>query len=235
MEKNSLKIFGVEILDYKKKEIFEKVDDALENNKKLFITTLNPEILLKTEKDEGYRNILNDSDLKIIDGFGIKLISFLKRKKIGERMTGAGLSRYILEKAKELNLKVGFAMRKGGLSQKEELREKIYELGIKNFIIEEMEPAEINLNTANIDVLLVGLGAPYQEKFIWRTKNQFPNLKLAMGVGGTFDFWTGKQKRAPKFMRKIGLEWLWRLFIQPNRAIRIWKSTVVFLWKNLIK
>jgi exopolysaccharide biosynthesis WecB/TagA/CpsF family protein len=124
-------------------------------------------------------------------------------------------------------------MRKDGLTKREELEKKIKNLGVERFIIEEVNVPRFDLEIEDVDVLLVGLGAPYQEEFIWQIKSKMPNLKLAMGVGGTFDFWTGKQKRAPKFMRSIGMEWLWRLFRQPKRLGRIWKATVVFLWRGM--
>ncbi len=234
-----MNIFGIEIPFYEKKQVIKKIDNVLKGIKseKLFIATLNPEILLKAEQDDFYRKILNKSNLKLIDGFGIKLVAFLKNKKIGSKITGVDLADYVLREARKNNLKIGFVMRKDGLSQEKDLRFRIYNLGIKRFVIEKIEPGKnLNFETSefkNVDVLLVGLGAPYQEKFIYKIKNNFSNLKIAIGVGGTFDFWTGKQKRAPQFMRKIGMEWLWRFFMQPQRVGRIWKATMVFLWKNL--
>jgi len=228
-------ILGVKLQNYSKGEIIDNVDGALQGeNAKIFIVTLNPEILLEAEKDEVYRNILNNADLKVIDGFGIKLVSWLKRKKTGDRITGADLAEYILKKASELGLKIGLVIRKDGLSKGNELGIRNRELGIKNatiyeFDLENPDTAVLNKHT---EVILVGLGAPWQEKFIWKAKNKLPDLKLAIGVGGTFDYWTGKQKRAPKIMRKMGLEWLWRLIMQPKRFMRIWRATVVFLWKN---
>ncbi|MFA7377895.1 MAG: WecB/TagA/CpsF family glycosyltransferase, partial [Patescibacteria group bacterium] len=61
----------------------------------------------------------------------------------------------------------------------------------------------------------------------------FKDVNLALGVGGTFDFITGKKRRAPRLFRYLGLEWLWRLIIQPKRIKRIWRATVVFMYKVL--
>ena len=91
-------------------------------------------------------------------------------------------------------------------------------------------------------MLLVGLGVLSQEEFILKTKGKLPNLRLAIGIGGVFDFWTGRKKRAPKWMRKIGLEWLGRLFLLPKgknsfkmqRIRKIWRSTGFFLLELLI-
>jgi len=82
----------------------------------------------------------------------------------------------------------------------------------------------------NPKLLLVNFGAPLQEKFINSQKNG--TIRLAMGVGGSFDFLTGKAKRAPIWMRKAGLEWLWRGVVQPQdrlkRLKRIFKAVIVF-------
>jgi len=81
------------------------------------------------------------------------------------------------------------------------------------------------------DILVCNFGAPYQEKFIYHNLNKLPTVKLGIGIGGALDFLTGKIKRAPKIMRKIGLEWLWRLIKQPHRYKRIYRAIFVFLFK----
>lgn len=220
--------FGVFLNALSKKEIISAIDKALTaNGKSLEIATINPEILLKAEKDNDYRKILNNFNLKIVDGFGIKLAGFIKKMKTGERIAGADLAEIILNKAGDK--KIGFIMKQGGLSSKEDLRSKIENLGINNFkVIYENDSFEL---IRDAEILLVGLGAPDQEQFIQVNKNHFSKLKLAVGVGGTFDFWTGRRKRAPLVLRKIGLEWLWRLILQPSRFFRIWNATAMFAWK----
>ncbi|MBI4992867.1 MAG: WecB/TagA/CpsF family glycosyltransferase [Candidatus Magasanikbacteria bacterium] len=80
------------------------------------------------------------------------------------------------------------------------------------------------------DILFVGFGHGKQEKWIYENLAQLPSVKVAIGVGGAFDFLAGKSKRAPKFMRWLGLEWLWRLSLEPWRIKRIFKATIVFLF-----
>lgn len=81
------------------------------------------------------------------------------------------------------------------------------------------------------DILFCTLGAPYQEKFIYHNLKNLPSVKVVIGVGGAFDFLTGKIKRAPKIMRWMCLEWLWRLKKQPRRARRIYQAVIVFPWE----
>jgi len=77
---------------------------------------------------------------------------------------------------------------------------------------------------------LVALGAPRQEKWIAENLAKVPSVKVAIGVGGAFDFLSGKIRRAPVFMQKMGLEWFWRLMQEPKRLPRIFNAVIVFLW-----
>jgi len=74
-----------------------------------------------------------------------------------------------------------------------------------------------------------------QEMWINSNLSLMPGIKVAIGIGGTFDFLSGQIKRAPKWMRNLGLEWLFRLIKQPSRIGRIWNAVVVFGWMVLRK
>ncbi|MBI2638440.1 WecB/TagA/CpsF family glycosyltransferase [Candidatus Peregrinibacteria bacterium] len=78
------------------------------------------------------------------------------------------------------------------------------------------------------EILFIAYGAPAQELWISRHIAKFPSVKIAMGVGGAFDFLSGLKKRAPKLMQKLGLEWLYRLLKEPSRWKRIWNAIVKF-------
>lgn len=85
------------------------------------------------------------------------------------------------------------------------------------------------INEVKPDILFVAYGSPEQEFWIHRNLFKLNSVKVAIGVGGAFDFWSGKVKRAPNFLQRIGLEWLWRLTREPKRFIRIWNATVKFI------
>lgn len=87
------------------------------------------------------------------------------------------------------------------------------------------------INKSQAELLFVAYGAPKQELWINRNLNKLKTIKVAMGIGGSFDFVAGVQKRAPLFFRKLGLEWLWRLIREPKRFKRIWNATAVFIKK----
>src|SRR5690606_22892580 len=84
------------------------------------------------------------------------------------------------------------------------------------------------INTAKPDILFVAFGAPKQEIWLARNPPHLNTTKVAIGVGGAFDFISGHIPRAPKLMRKLGLEWLFRLFYQPSRVKRIYNATIKF-------
>jgi len=235
------KFWGIDFQSHSKEETLRIIERHLVKSvikKPLIITTLNPEILLFADGDEQYRDILNKFNLKNVDGFGIKLMGWFRRKNTSRRIPGADLARHILKVSVKKKLKIAFVFKKDGLSQKKDLQKfsKNFRADIKFIeydVMGEKDNQKINSEIKDREVVLVGIGAPHQERFIDENKKNWPNLKLAIGVGGTFDFWTGNQSRAPRIMRKIGLEWLWRLITRPKRIWKIWKSTVVFMVKSL--
>ncbi|MFA6304710.1 MAG: WecB/TagA/CpsF family glycosyltransferase [Patescibacteria group bacterium] len=91
-----------------------------------------------------------------------------------------------------------------------------------------------NIINSKADILFVAMGAPKQDFFIQQILPQLPQVKLAMGVGGAFDFISGKAKRAPLIYQDLGIEWLFRLINEPWRFLRILNATIRFMW-NVIK
>ncbi|MEA2006910.1 MAG: WecB/TagA/CpsF family glycosyltransferase [Patescibacteria group bacterium] len=232
-----MKIFGVSIGKETKDDVFARIENALQGQEnELFISTLNNEILLEADKDSQYKEILNNTDLRIVDSIGIKIVSLLKGNSVGQRIAGADLAKHILIKANEKKMSIGAIIRAGGFSNKEDLQIALKKCSNLVIISRDANNTQIKKDVeklAKSEILFVGLGTPHQEEYIWNIKDHLPKLKIAIGIGGTFDYWTNKKKRAPKFISKTGIEWLWRLIIQPNRACRTWNATVVFLWKAL--
>jgi N-acetylglucosaminyldiphosphoundecaprenol N-acetyl-beta-D-mannosaminyltransferase len=231
--KENTKILGVRIDNFSIREIKEKVSDILENPpRQKFVATLNPEILLKAHRDEKYRNILNSADLNICDGFGLKLASFLKGKSIKTRFAGADIVGFLLGLAANKSQKILIIAAKNSLSAPMEIEQAINQkypdLSMKS---EYYSPGQDFFESGIIkkaEIVFVNFGASQQEKFIFENRAKFPNAKILIGVGGAFDFLTGKIRRAPRFLRAFGFEWLWRLMQQPKRFRRIWNAVAVF-------
>ncbi len=253
-------ILGIRVDNLGRKEIFEKIEDFLAEEKFHQIATINPEFILHAQKDAEFKKILNNCDLNIADGVGIKFAFWRYGEKLKARIAGADLFWEILRMANDGGLGVFLAANKSGLSSWEETRDailKIYPnikiLGANINCHSERSEESRSDSTSSIstrsfadaqddknkiseaDIVFVNFGAPYQEKFIYSLKSQkYGKIKLAMGVGGSFDFWVGKLRRAPLRMRQIGLEWLFRLIQQPRRIKRIFNAVIVFPIKILL-
>lgn len=233
MEAN-IKILGVRIDNFSVSRTKEKIESILESGpEQKFIVTLNPEILLKAYQDKDYKNILNSAELNLCDGFGIKMVSFLRGKNIKARFTGVDLVDFLLSEAVKRDLRVLVVAPKITLSKpaeiEEALRKKYPNISAKSKLFGTSQDFFESGIMKKAEIVFVSFGAPEQEKFIWENRLKFPKAKILVGVGGAFDFLTGKIKRAPGFMRLLGLEWLWRLIQEPKRRIvRIWKAVFVF-------
>ncbi len=231
-------IFGVPIDSLSREEILASVRGFLSQPEPRLrrIVTVNPEFLLRAEQDPLFRQALLTADMRVVDGFGIVLLGWLRGQKIA-RFPGVDLMHEILHRAEESHLLVYLAMKKGGLSSYEEtkaaLSEKYPNLIVHGSDIDGQEIATWNLRIRNSAIIFCNFGIPLQETFLAHAQNSFPEARLAMGVGGSFDYLTGKLPRAPKVLRAVGLEWLWRLMLQPKRFKRIWNAVVVFPYTYL--
>ncbi len=247
-------VLGVKIDSVTTLEAIEKAKNFLYNNKQNFIFTPNPEMLVDAQFDEYFKRILNSGDLNIGDGFGVRLSSFGRIKRI----TGIDFVYSLCELAQKENKSVyllGSGSREVLKKSTENLKVQYPKLRIAGFhpgpkidflkvedeqkIIPEHEQNDEAIHEIIMtapDILLVAFGHNKQEKWICENIKNLPSVKIAMGVGGAFDFIAGfnsvgeETLRAPCFLRKIGLEWLYRLVKQPWRFKRIFKATGVFVW-----
>ncbi len=234
---------GIKFKNRTKHQICDLISNILHNKpQRKMVVTVNPEMILFASKNRKYQKIINQADLRVVDGFGVKLWAWLKNRQVGDRITGVDLAEQVLKTSLNLNLKIVLVIKRGGLSKKSDFAENNFEL--KQVTIFYQDEFERKLRRGDhsvtiLEVLLVGLGVPAQEELIVKSKKYLPKLRLAMGVGGTFDFWTKKKKRVPYFLRRIGLEWLWRLLVHPkgsnvfSRIKKIWHSVVSFSWLAL--
>lgn len=230
-----MNILEVRIDNLSKKEVLEKIESFLSDGKFHQIVTVNPEFILEAQKDDEFKNILNKSDLNVADGVGIWFAFLRSGKLLKSRIAGADLMHDILKIADEKKLSVFLAVNKNGLSSYQEVK-NAFNIKYPNIEFDgaDLDPLDLNykLEAESYNLVFCNFGAPYQEKFLDYLKNDI--LGVAMGVGGSFDFMTGKAKRAPKGMRIFGLEWLWRLILQPRRIKRIINAIIIFPIKVIL-
>ncbi len=218
-----MELFGVPLSEQSREDILAQVRKYLSEPKFHRIATVNPEFLVLGEKNSGFKQSLLSADLCIADGFGIVLVGWLKGKKI-IRIPGADLLDRILTLAEQSHQKIALVIKETGLSSHEE---------IKEVLVKKYPAIQLASEIPQAEVVICNFGAPEQEIFLENLRNNPGNIRLAIGVGGSFDYLTGKLKRAPKIMRLIGFEWLWRLILQPKRIKRIWNAVMLFSIKVL--
>jgi len=241
------KILGVKIDNLKFSQVRKKITLFLDAKKLHQIVTVNPEFIMAAQQDAEFKKIINAADLSIPDGFGLKIGAMLGRQKIGERITGVDLTWEIAKLAAEKGFSIFLLGAAEGVAKKTARRLKLVHPNLKIAGTYAGSPNDKKtieiIKAAKPDILLVAFGAPKQDKFIFNLKNNFSDFgfrisdlpKVAMGVGGTFDYIAGVVPRAPEWMRKLGIEWLYRLVKQPQRHNRIITATIRFPWAVICK
>ena len=225
--RNTVDILGVPVDKVTMEEALDRVCTFLNEEKVYTIYTPNSEIMMAAQRDSELKNILCQSDMVVADGAGVVLASKILGFTLPEKVAGFDLVKNALEIAKDRNITFFLFGGKPGVAEAagENMIKAYPGVEIKGCRDGYFSEAEENIiidqiNSANADVLLVALGAPKQEKWIHNHKDKL-NVKICIGVGGTFDVFAGKAKLAPEFFRKNNLEWLYRLYKEPWRFKRM--------------
>ncbi len=239
----SIKILSVKITNESKDKVLEYVFTALKNPKtKFFIITPNPEMLVYAHKHLDYKDKLNHSSIALPDGIGLFFASGFQGENLKERITGVDFIEELCRESRNKPVSMGFLGGKAGLAEQvsECLRKKYPWINVvfvaeewskKGFRFEEekvrskkQERVNSKKLSPHIDILFVAFGVPKQEEWIYKNLGSLP-VKAAMGVGGAFDFISGTIPRAPFIVRFLGMEWLFRLSIEPWR----WKRQLALI------
>lgn len=225
MEK--IEIHGVMMDSITMDEALEFVMQRLEGTGMARIFTPNSEIMMQAQRDPELKEILNGADLLIPDGAGVVLASRILGRPLKEKVSGIDLVKRILENTNERPVSLFILGAKPGVAETAaaNITARYPNTEIKGcqhgyFRPEEEESIIERINKSGAEILLVGLGAPKQEKWIHRNAPRL-NCKVAIGVGGTIDVFAGTASLAPEFMRRAGLEWLYRLIKEPWRLPRM--------------
>ena len=218
-------------------EVLERVKIFLASGDPHYIVTVNPEFLVAATRDMHFRDILNNADISVPDGVGVIKAARGAGKRL-VRVTGVDLTHEL----SHLSAEMGWTLFL--LGGRDTVAEKSGEALTAKFptlkIVGAENGGEINdpkmLDQALIDrikrsgaqILLVALGHGKQELFIDANLARLPSVHLAIGVGGAFDYWSGRVPRALRLLRRWGFEWLYRLIREPSRLVRILRATVIF-------
>lgn len=233
---NYIRILNIDILSIRKQELLEQLDKSV-------LITPNVDHLVKLQKDKDFYEVYRKADWVVCDSNIVCRASKLLKKPLPEAIPGSsfftdyymyhkddpdcrifllGAAEGIAEKAmRNINSKVG--------------RDIVVGAHSPSFGFEKNESECQDLvrmvNGSGATVLLVGVGAPKQEKWIMKYKDMMPGVKLFMALGATIDFEAGTLKRAPEAWRKLGLEWLYRFLKEPKRLFkRYFIDDMKFFW-----
>ncbi|MGF9891367.1 WecB/TagA/CpsF family glycosyltransferase [Priestia megaterium] len=221
--KENIRGFDVTTLGYS--ELKHQLLNDIDEDKKSFIVAINPEKIMHGTKDQELKELLNSATYQIPDGHGIVVLSKRQGGNIKERVTGCDLFQQLCELAAKEGKKVFLYGAKPGVAeQTKSILEQRYSglnvVGTLDGFVMDKTLIIDTINNAKPDFLFVALGSPAQEKWIKENMDQL-DAHIFQGVGGSFDVVSGNIKRAPKWMQKMGLEWLHRVILEPKRVVRI--------------
>lgn len=240
---HSINIFSVDISTADRKTLLTYLSNRLATGKKTVIATPNTQMLLAAKKDPHISSLLSFSTLNIPDGIGVCIAAKIKSKANIHRISGIDLAQDIMELCDARGYRIFLLGGKKGVAKAAAKKikaalPKIKICGYHHGYFEKQgrENDELikKINTARPDVLFVCFGFPLQEEWIAQNSQSLDSVKLSIGLGGALDVWSGRCRRAPAFFQRAGLEWLWRVALEPRRA-KIFLDIPMFLWESYKK
>ncbi|MEK4282879.1 MULTISPECIES: WecB/TagA/CpsF family glycosyltransferase [unclassified Ureibacillus] len=217
-------VLGIQVNTENYDELIEQIFQRIERKEKSLIVAINPEKIMKAKEDPALKKLLNEAEFQIPDGIGVILASKIQKGQISERVTGVDLMMRLCEEAAKKQKPIFLYGGKPGVAaaaaeKLKALYPGIQIAGIQHGYETDNEKVIAKINEAKPDILFVAMGSPKQENWINANRDQlYPTIY--QGVGGSFDVLAGNVKRAPKAFQKVGLEWFYRLMMEPKRIKR---------------
>jgi N-acetylglucosaminyldiphosphoundecaprenol N-acetyl-beta-D-mannosaminyltransferase len=237
-------IFGVRLHDVDSEaEVRERLSVFLDGDRANVVFTPNPEILLRARRDAAYAGVLNAADLALPDGTGVAIVLSARARRRVRRWPGVELAGTLMRLASDRGDRVALLGSTPDVADRAIARWRTVAPALDACVVapgvtigadgagvsDEDERRTVEaIREAAPAIVMVGLGAPKQERWIARHADLFPSVRILIGVGGAFDMWAGRFRRAPRALHAVGLEWAWRLVLEPSRLPRIINAVVVF-------
>ena len=232
----SVELLGFNIDTYNFEEAVSKAKSLIDGNSVSQVVTINPEMFEYANKDIDFVNIVKEAEMVIPDGVGVKIALNINGVNT-DRIPGIDFARRLLEESALNNIPVAIVGAKEEVIVKaiENLSKEINGLNVvyyHNGYFDNDEEIYNALVSKSPKLILVAMGSPRQEKFIYNAKSRLKPA-LMIGIGGSLDVWSGQVKRAPKIFQVLGLEWFYRTVTQPSRLKRIFPTLPVFIIKAI--
>lgn len=219
-------------------EALSRAEALLRGEKAAYVVTPNAEIAYEALHDVQLREMLNGADLMLPDGAGVVLASKLLRTPVKQKVAGvdfaAGLLGVLERNGQSLYL-LGGKTGIGELAAQKmlEAHPQLRIAGIADGYFQDEAPVIAKINASGADALFVCLGAPKQERFMVQHQQEL-HVHLMAGLGGSLDAFAGTVQRAPAWMIRLNLEWLYRLIREPKRFRRMLRLPK-YLWAVMLK
>lgn len=223
LRREGVSILGVRVDPVRPEQAVALVDAYIRGGGTHHIVTVNPEFVVQARGDQDFRQVLNGADLAIADGVGLLLAARVLGRPLPGRVTGVELVERTAALAAEQGYTVYLLGAADGVAEAAAavLRRRHPRLQVVGVYAGSPHPSHDldiiqRVRAANPDILFVAYGAPAQDLWIRRNRAAL-DVPVAVGVGGTFDYLSGRVPRAPGLVRRLGFEWLYRLVRQPWR------------------
>ncbi len=226
-----LTVLDVGFLSISMEEALGMLADVVHSGEKESVYFINADCLNISSKDEEYRSILNSQTIVLPDGAGISIACRIIGQRLKANVNGTDLLPELCEVSTQKEFSLFLLGAAPGVAErmKENLETNYPGLNVvgeqHGYFDHETDSAGVieKINAVKPNIVLVAFGAPRQEKWIHKHRQQIDS-NLLIGVGGLFDFYSGDKKRAPVWMRNSGIEWLYRLYLEPAR---LWRRYII--------
>lgn len=224
-------LFDLPITVTERQELLNLLVERISSRRKTFVVTANASIVVKAVEDNFYRRALQGADLIFPDGIGVVWAIKKIHKRQAQRITGIETMIELCKVAQERCWRVFLLGAKAEVVARaaENLNKRFGNIvcGYHHGYFADDEPVEL-INKTGADILFVGMGVPKQELWISENLSKLGAV-FAMGVGGSFDVVSGFKKRAPRFVQKLHLEWLYRFLQSPLDKKNVPRDVLKFI------
>lgn len=224
---NIAQILGIKINGTEFAEVLKEITNQMQKNQKTVVVTPNPEFLVYAQNHPWFARLLNSADIAIPDGIGLVWAARILGQPLLKRISGSDIAEQLLAKANLHFWQIGIVgARRGEIEGREKLKARLSQKypRVKFFLLEETK----GWQKMPLQIVFACQGMGEQEKWIQDNLQSSRGL-VYMGAGGSLDYLSGFVPRAPVWMRRAGLEWLYRLVCQPWRLSRQ-LNLLKFIW-----